>query len=163
LSNLIKERIETISKMEQKFEQKDVSFFVSLLRHKDRVIRIRALSALEVIGDQSVVQEIGRVLLEDEDPVVRHEAAFVLGQLGYKSALPYLERAVLEDPAPIVRHESAVAIGVIGDQSSRKTLEKVMNSDAEEIVRFSAEIALTNLEFLRETRTSSRFSKIVGG
>jgi HEAT repeat protein len=163
LSDLLVERVETLTRMEQMFKSKNRDFFVSLLTNPDRVIRIRALSVLEVIGDASVIEPVGQVLLKDTDPVVRHEAAYVLGQLGYSVALRFLERAVQEDREPIVRHESAVAIGVIGNQTSRRVLEKVIAEDREEIVRFSAEIALTNLDYLASHGRDSEFSKLTGG
>lgn len=160
---VLERRLRLLREMERMFEEKRVDYFVGLLSHPDRVIRIRALSVLEVLGSKSVVDAIGRVLLEDPDPIVRHEAAFVLGQLGYSSALPYLEKAALEDPSLIVRHEASVAIGVIGSPAALKTLEKVFREDDCEEVRFSAEIAITNIEYVSRFGYAGEFARKTGG
>lgn len=158
-------RMETLSEMESHYSKGDVDYFVRALKHPDRVIRIRALSVLEVLGNSSTVSPIGEVLEREGDEIVRHEAAFVLGQLGYSTALPYLEKAALHDTSTIVRHEAAVAMGVIGSEEAEETLKQVFNLDASPSVRFSAEIALSNLEFLKLNRSESRldFARRTGG
>ncbi|MEM0120196.1 MAG: HEAT repeat domain-containing protein [Thermoprotei archaeon] len=161
--HVLEERLAILREMESMFESKKVEYFVGLLLHPDRVIRIRALSVLEVLGSKDVVAPIGRVLLEDPDPIVRHEAAFVLGQLGYKAALPFLEKAALSDPSLIVRHEASVAIGVVGSPTSLPTLREIYAKDPEEEVRFSAEIAITNIEYIATSGVNTEFARKTGG
>ncbi|PSN92070.1 hypothetical protein B9Q03_02375 [Candidatus Marsarchaeota G2 archaeon OSP_D] len=162
-AQVLESRLTILREMERMFESKNTEYFVKLLFHPDRVIRIRALSVLEVLGSKDVVEYIGRVLLEDPDPIVRHEAAFVLGQLGYKAGLPFLEKAALSDPSPIVRHESSVAIGVVGSPTSLPVLNEIYTKDSEEEVRFSAEIAITNIEYVAATGGNTEFSRKTGG
>jgi HEAT repeat protein len=163
MSELLEKRARIIRELEEAYLLKDRKLVVKFLKHEDPVIRIRALSVLEVIGTEEDVKDIGEVLLNDPDPIVRHEAAFVLGQLGFKSSMEYLKKAVESDENLIVRHEASVAIGVIGIQELRDFLEEVSKKDPSPEVRLSAEIALSNLYYLKRFPVNTEFAKMTGG
>ena len=119
----------TLARLEEAFERKDLSEFISFLdgsKARPLLLRVRAVCMLEHIGDESVVQPLFRVLKEDPSPLTLHEAAFTLGQLGYRSAVPALVEAMLNDISSIVRHESAVALSSIGDDGVLPQLEKAI-------------------------------------
>ena len=79
--------------MEQRFDNRDETYFKNLVDHKDYVIRTRAVCILADISGEKAIEPIGRVLLNDSDPLVRHEAAFSLGQLGHTSGMEALSKA----------------------------------------------------------------------
>jgi HEAT repeat protein len=155
-------RLDLLMEMEQRFENKDETYFKNLVNHQDYVIRTRAVCILADISGEKAIEPIGRVLLNDADQLVRHEAAFSLGQLGHSSGIEVLSKAVLEDPSFFVRHEAAVALGVIGSEQSRKTLEQVLNDESEE-VRESAMIALANLDYIAYVKRTNKFTSLTGG
>ncbi len=153
---------ESLRRLEDAFERKDVSYFVSFLKESGTLpllLRVHSVCMLEHIGDESVVPELCRILNEDSSPLTRHEAAFTLGQLGYNSAVPMLVEAMLKDPSPIVRHESAVALSSLGDVTVMPQLEKAI-ADHDEDVANSALIAFEYLGYLRGTREKD--SKVTG-
>jgi HEAT repeat protein len=146
-----------LAELEEAFERKDLRHFITLLNRSKGLpllLRVHAVCMLEHIGDESVVQPLCRILMEDPSPLTRHEAAFTLGQLGYRSAVPALARAMLEDGSPIVRHESAVALSSIGDYNALPQLEKAIE-DEDEDVSNSALIALECLSYLKRKREDS--------
>ncbi len=157
------ERMAVLHDMEKEFESKNAEYFRKLLKHDDYVIRTRSTCILADIAGEDAVNDISEVLLNDPDGLVRHEAAFSLGQLGFRSAVPALAKAVKNDENPFVRHEAAVALGVIGSQDARDILKEALDDKSEE-VRDSAVIALSNIDFMSESRDStSRFAKMTGG
>ena len=81
--------------MEQRFDNRDETYFKNLVDHKDYVIRTRAVCILADISGEKAIEPIGRVLLNDSDQLVRHEAAFSLGQLGHTSGIEVLSKAVI--------------------------------------------------------------------
>ena len=83
--------------MEQRFDNRDETYFKNLVDHKDYVIRTRAVCILADISGEKAIESIGQVLLNDSDQLVRHEAAFSLGQLGHTSGIEVLSKAVLDD------------------------------------------------------------------
>jgi HEAT repeat protein len=146
-----------LAQLEQAFERKDLSHFLSLLERTKGLpllLRVHAVCMLEHIGDESVVQVLCRVLKDDPSPLTRHEAAFTLGQLGYRSAVPTLIQAMQNDKSPIVRHESAVALSSIGDDEALPGLEKAIG-DHDEDVSNSALIAFEYLSYLKRSRRAS--------
>lgn len=155
-------RLDLLMEMEQRFDNKDETYFKNLVNHQDYVIRTRAVCILADISGEKAIEPIGRVLLNDADQLVRHEAAFSLGQLGHTNGIEVLSKAVLEDPSFFVRHEAAVALGVIGSEQSRKTLEQVLNDESEE-VRESAMIALANLDYIAYVKRNNKFTSLTGG
>lgn len=157
-----KDRLELLSEMEEKYEKKDVHYFVSLLDHPDYVIRTRTTCILVDIGGEDKVPFIAKVLKNDKNELVRHEAAFSLGQLGYRSGIGPLEDATLNDPSMFVRHEAAIALGVVGSPDAKEALEKALN-DPEEPVRESAVVALSNLKFMETLSKNEKFAKLTGG
>jgi len=155
-------RLKLLSEMENKFEKKDVGYFVNLLTDEDYVIRTRATCILVDIGGEDKVAHIAKVLKDDPNELVRHEAAFSLGQMGYQSGISPLEDATKNDPSMFVRHEAAIALGVIGSQNAKVTLEKALD-DPDGSVRESAVVALSNLQFLEKLSKNEKFAKLTGG
>ena len=148
--------------MERQFDSKNEQYFNDLLDHHDNVVRTRAVCILADFAGEDAVKPIGKVLKHDNDALVRHEAAFSLGQLGYTSGIAALADSVRSDPSFFVRHEAAVALGVIGSEEARKTLKDALKDESKE-VRDSAAVALANLDYIKSTSSSSRFTKMTGG
>ena len=113
------ERLELFSQMEEKYEQKDVEYFVKLLDHDDYVVRTRATCILVDFGGEDKIPYIAKVLKNDSNELVRHEAAFSIGQMGHSRGVKYLEDATLNDPSMFVRHDAAIALGVIGNKEAK--------------------------------------------
>jgi deoxyhypusine monooxygenase len=148
---------EKLAELEDAFEKKDVSPFISTLgasKGLPLLLRVHAVCMLEHIGNESVVGPLCKVLKEDPSPLTRHEAAFTLGQLGYRSAVQSLVEAMQKDESPIVRHESAVALSSIGDDTVLSVLENAIK-DKDEDVSNSALIAFEYLSYLKRKRESS--------
>jgi HEAT repeat protein len=156
------DRIKLFEEMERQFEDKNEQYFKDLLDHHDTVVRTRAVCILADIAGENAIKPIGKVLKSDDNALVRHEAAFSLGQLGYTGGIAALADAVRSDPSLFVRHEAAVALGVIGSEDARKTLDAALKDESEE-VRESAVVALANLDYIKSTSSSSRFTKMTGG
>ncbi|MDC8452910.1 MAG: HEAT repeat domain-containing protein, partial [Candidatus Nitrosotalea sp.] len=74
-------RLELLSEMEEKYENKDKEYFVGLLNDKDFVIRCRAVCILVDMGGEDVVPHVASILKNYPNELVRHEAAFSLGQM----------------------------------------------------------------------------------
>lgn len=155
-------RLDLLSEMEEKYEKKDVEYFIKLLDHKDYVIRTRATCILVDIGGEDKVPHIAKVLKNDPNELVRHEAAFSLGQMCYRSGIKPLEDATQNDPSMFVRHEAAIALGVIGSKEAKTALEKALD-DPDAPVRDSAIVALSNLEFMENLSKNEKFAKLTGG
>lgn len=156
------ERIKLFEEMEKQFESKNEQYFKELLNHQDTVVRTRAVCILADIAGENAIMPIGGVLKSDDNALVRHEAAFSLGQLGFTSGIDALADAVRSDPSLFVRHEAAVALGVIGSEDARETLDAALEDESEE-VRESAVVALANLDYIKSTNSSGRFTKMTGG
>jgi HEAT repeat protein len=156
------DRIKLFEQMEMQFDTKNEEYFKDLLDHHDNVVRTRAVCILADIAGEKAIKPIGKVLKQDSDPLVRHEAAFSLGQLGFTSGVAALADSVRSDPSFFVRHEAAVALGVIGSEEGRRTLRKALNDKSKE-VRDSAVVALANLDYIKATSSSGRFTKLTGG
>ena len=155
-------RLELLSEMEEKYENKDKEYFVGLLNDKDFVIRCRAVCILVDMGGEDVVPHVAGILKNDPNELVRHEAAFSLGQMCLRSGIKPLEDATKNDPSLFVRHEAAVALGVIGSQDARETLQKALDDPSEQ-VRDSAVVALSNLKFMESLSKNEKFAKLTGG
>jgi deoxyhypusine monooxygenase len=153
------DRIKLFEEMEKHFEDKNEQYFKDLLNHHDTVVRTRAVCILADIAGENAIKPIGNVLKSDDNALVRHEAAFSLGQLGYTGGIAALEDAVRSDPSLFVRHEAAVALG---SEDARNTLDAALKDESEE-VRESAVVALANLDYIKSTSSSSRFTKMTGG
>jgi deoxyhypusine monooxygenase len=146
---------ETLKKLEEAFERKDLSYFKSFLQNSRSLpllLRVHSVCMLEHIGNEQVVEPLCQVLKKDASPLTRHEAAFTLGQLGFRSAVPALVESMLHDHSPIVRHESAVALSSIGDPTIIPQLKQTID-DNDEDVRNSALIASEYLTYLQRKRT----------
>jgi HEAT repeat protein len=156
------DRIKLFEEMEKQFECRNENYFKKLLNHQDTVVRTRAICILADIAGENSIKPIGKVLKDDANALVRHEAAFSLGQLGFTSGIDALVAAVKCDPSLFVRHEAAVALGVIGSEDARKTLDSALQDESEE-VRESAIVALANLDYIKSTKSISRFTKMTGG
>lgn len=156
------DRIKLFEEMERQFESKNEQYFNDLLNHHDNVVRTRAVCILADFAGENAIHPISKVLKNDEDPLVRHEAAFSLGQLGYTNGIMALTDSVRSDPSFFVRHEAAVALGVIGSEEARETLDAALKDESEE-VRKSAVVALANLDYIKGTRSTGRFTKMTGG
>lgn len=150
------------SQMEEKYEQKDVSYFVNLLVHDDYVVRTRATCILVDFGGEDKIQYIANVLKNDPNELVRHEAAFSLGQMGFSSGVSPLADATKNDPSLFVRHEAAIALGVIGSKEAKKILEGALNDPDKPVVE-SAVVALSNIHFVETLSKNERFAKLTGG
>lgn len=150
---------ETLTKLEEAFERKDLAYFKLFLQKSKGMpllLRVHSVCMLEDIGNEEMVPSLCKVLCEDPSPLTRHEAAFTLGQLGFSSAISALVEAMLHDSSPIVRHESAVALSSIGDDVVVPELRKAIE-DKDEDVRNSALIAFEYLSYLRGKREKTRF------
>ena len=156
------ERLSLFAKMESKYEEKDIEYFVSLLEHPDYVVRTRATCILVDFGGEDKVPYIAKVLKNDENELVRHEAAFSLGQMSHSSAVPPLTDATLNDPSMFVRHEAAIALGVVGSKDAKETLEKALNDPDRPVVE-SAIVALSNIQFMEKLSKNEKFAKLTGG
>lgn len=148
--------------MEQKYEQKDTNYFVSLLDHPDYVVRTRATCILVDFGGEDKIQHIAKVLKNDKNELVRHEAAFSLGQMCYSTSIAPLADATLNDPSMFVRHEAAIALGVVGSQEAKETLERALNDPDKPVVE-SAIVALSNIQFMEKLSKNEKFAKLTGG
>jgi deoxyhypusine monooxygenase len=155
-------RLALFAEMEDRYEKKDVSYFVSLLDNDDYVVRTRATCILVDFGGEDKIPHIAKVLKNDSNELVRHEAAFSLGQMGYSRAIKHLEDATQNDPSMFVRHEAAIALGVVGAKEARHTLEKALE-DPSEPVKESAIVALSNLIFMEKLSKNEKFAKLTGG
>ena len=155
-------RLALFAEMENRYEKKDVDYFVKLLDSDDYVVRTRATCILVDFGGEDKITHIAKVLKHDPNELVRHEAAFSLGQMGYRSAIKHLEDATANDPSMFVRHEAAIALGVVGAKEARQTLEKALD-DQSEPVKESAVVALSNLIFMEKLSKNEKFAKLTGG
>jgi uncharacterized protein (DUF2336 family) len=147
----------TLAKLEEAFERKDLTFFKSFLQNTKGLpllLRVHSVCMLEHIGNEEMVEGLCKVLAEDPSPLTRHEAAFTLGQLGYRSAVSALVESMLHDQSPIVRHEAAVALSSIGDDEVVADLKKAIE-DKDEDVSNSALIAFEYLSYLRLKRENA--------
>jgi deoxyhypusine monooxygenase len=155
-------RLALLAQMEDRYEKKDVDYFVGLLNNEDYVIRTRATCILVDFGGEDKIPYIAKVLKNDENELVRHEAAFSLGQMGYRSAIPHLEEATSNDPSMFVRHEAAIALGVVGAKDAIPTLTKALSDPSQPVVE-SAIVALSNLQFMEKLSKNEKFAKLTGG
>ena len=155
-------RLALFAQMEDKYEKKDVDYFVNLITHEDYVVRTRATCILVDFGGEDKIPHIARVLKNDPNELVRHEAAFSLGQMGYRSAVPHLEDATKNDPSMFVRHEAAIALGVVGAKEAKHTLEEALNDPSIPVVE-SAIVALSNIQFMEKLSKNEKFAKLTGG
>lgn len=155
-------RLALFAQMEEKYEKKDVEYFVKLLDHDDYVIRTRATCILVDFGGEDKIPYIAKVLKNDPNELVRHEAAFSLGQMGYRSAIPPLEDATKNDPSMFVRHEAAIALGVVGAKEAKQTLEDALKDPSKPVVE-SAIVALSNIQFMEKLSKNEKFAKLTGG
>jgi deoxyhypusine monooxygenase len=155
-------RLALFAEMEDRYEKKDVDYFVNLLDNDDYVIRTRATCILVDFGGEDKIPHIAKVLKNDPNELVRHEAAFSLGQMGYRSAVKHLEDATQNDPSMFVRHEAAIALGVVGAKEAKQTLQRALN-DPSEPVKESAIVALSNLLFMEKLSKNEKFAKLTGG
>ncbi len=156
------ERMKLFSEMEERYESKEVAYFVKLLNHDDYVIRTRATCIIVDFGGEDKVKHVARVLKNDSNELVRHEAAFSLGQMGHSSGVKHLEDATLNDPSMFVRHEAAIALGVIGNKEAKEALTKAL-ADPETSVVESAAVALSNIKFMETLSKNEKFAKLTGG
>ena len=156
------DRLTLFAEMESKYEQKDTSYFISLLDHPDYVVRTRATCILVDFGGEDKIPHIAKVLKNDENELVRHEAAFSLGQMCYSSAIPPLTDATLNDSSMFVRHEAAIALGVVGSQEAKQALEKALDDPDKPVVE-SAIVALSNIHFMEKLSKNEKFAKLTGG
>lgn len=161
-SVVTQERLSKLAEMENRYEDRDITYFVGLLDHGDYVIRTRATCILVDFGGEDKIEYIARVLKNDPNELVRHEAAFSIGQMGYASGVPHLEDATLHDPSMFVRHEAAIALGVIGNTSAKTALEKALDDPDQPVVE-SAIVALSNIEFMETLSKNTKFAKLTGG
>lgn len=155
-------RLALFAEMEDRYEKKDVDYFVKLLDHDDYVVRTRATCILVDFGGEDKIPYIAKVLKNDANELVRHEAAFSLGQMGYRSGIPHLEDATANDPSMFVRHEAAIALGVVGAKEAKPILEKALSDPSEPVVE-SAVVALSNLIFMEKLSKNEKFAKLTGG
>ena len=68
----------TLEILEDAFQRKNISHFVSFLDHSRELpllLRVHAVCMLEHVGDERVVPSLCRVLTDDPSPLTRHEAA----------------------------------------------------------------------------------------
>ena len=66
-------RLDLLSEMEERYEKKDVEYFIKLLDHKDYVIRTRATCILVDIGGEDKVPYIAKVLKNDPNELVKRK------------------------------------------------------------------------------------------
>lgn len=88
----------------------------------------RAFTALSLLGDETVVQPLLRLLTSHRQPRLRARSATLLGELGYRSAVQGLIEA-LKDRDYDVRYAAIYALGEIGEPSSIDPLRKLFQSN----------------------------------
>jgi len=104
-----------------------------LINDKSPFVRVSALYALGIFGEDIDISEISVFLFEDPNPRVRSQAAFILGELGEQSAIPMLREAAV-DPlsgASIIekklfRLQIAEALIKLGDEQSIDTIRAAL-------------------------------------
>lgn len=162
LQVVTEDRLKLFSEMEEKYEKKDVNYFVRLLEHPDYVVRTRATCILVDFGGEDKVAYIAKVLKNDSNELVRHEAAFSLGQMCYSSGVKPLSDATINDTSMFVRHEAAIALGVIGSKEAKETLIEALKDPDKPVVE-SAIVALSNIDFMEKLSKNEKFAKLTGG
>ncbi len=89
-----------------------IGYFDPLLdgcRNPNPLVRRGSLTALGRLGDDVVIEQVGRCV-DDPDVTVRFHAHEALGRIGHPAALPFLARGI-EDDESQVRHTALQQIG----------------------------------------------------
>lgn len=75
----------------------------SLLKHQDRLVRVKATQVLWKIADERATSALGEVLQSDPEAGIRRIAALGLGAIGNNDALQYLESGLNDQNADVSR------------------------------------------------------------
>jgi hypothetical protein len=125
--------------------QKDnIDVLMLKLNSNDRIMRMKAMSALAETAEPCAVVAI-IALLKDRDDKIRIHAIHLLGQLKDPRAVDPLI-AALEDPNANVRDNAAFVLGQMGDHRAVDPLSIVASKDQSSAVRSTAETALKRLK-----------------
>ncbi len=89
-----------------------IPIFVELLEHKNWAIRGRALYALKMIGNESCIDDIVK-MLDDSEPQVRELAANALSEIGNSKAKEALSAKLKKEKDIYVIASIEAAIGVL--------------------------------------------------
>jgi HEAT repeat protein/beta-lactamase regulating signal transducer with metallopeptidase domain len=113
---------------------------MSVLRDPDPDVREQAAWALGMLQEESSVDALGAVLVEDDDADVREQAAWALGMIRDSRSVEALMKA-LTDEDPDVKEQAAWALGMIRAEESVDALTGAL-SDEDADVREQASWAL---------------------
>ena len=110
------------------------------LTDKDPKVRLKAVTALTIIGDDQAVAALTTVAVTDTDPAVRQEAVYALGEIGTQAAVETLKHALL-DPEVRVREAAVDAFADVGGEESAVALAVALQ-DTDATLRAEAVDAL---------------------
>lgn len=86
------------------------------LRDNDPHVRYVCAKALGILGDNSAVTELERVVQDDPNDLVRSQAVMALGQIEAEASLSLLEETVKTDTRD-VQHQAEIAIAQIENEA----------------------------------------------
>jgi HEAT repeat protein len=102
--------------------------FLTLLQHRQRSVRLRALLGLEKLGDPDVAPEIIRVLEDDPDVDLRVVAARALGNIGNPEASAALRRKITSHHDAL-REQSVFSLLKLGDERLTESLLRQLENN----------------------------------
>lgn len=124
--------------------RKAVFPMITLLDSKEWVIRYRAAEVLGLIGDETAIIHLTKLLTDEKDHV-RYMAAKSLGYFKKKELALSLIR-MLSDENEYVRRISAVSLGNIGGRTAYMALVKAAESETEERAKAAMTDAIARIE-----------------
>ncbi len=137
---------------------------------KNPKVRLKAVTALTIVGGDPAAEALTPVALTDTDPAVRQEAVYALGEIGTEAAFETLKHALL-DPEVSVREAAVDAFADVGGEKSAAALAVALQ-DTDASLRAEAVDALgeiggpTAIRLLRQasrTRTPLCGNKLPSG
>ena len=129
----------------------------TFLENQDAKVRMKAVTALTIVGGDQAAAALTTVALTDPASAVRQEAVYALGEIGTDAAIETLKHALL-DPHVGVREAAVDAFADVGGEKSALSLAVALK-DADPSIRAEAVDALgeiggqTAIRLLREAST----------